>query len=77
MDNFVEFFNARGRTAGCAECRFGQPGTVDASVGIQDFAPEAVHDFLIDRVAGLHERVRDRIRLNQVCAEFDKYLPDN
>src|SRR6266446_6696025 len=77
MDNCVEFLKARVRAAGYAERGFRQPGTVDASVGIQDFAAEAADDFLIDRAAGLHERVRDGIGLNQVRAKFDKYLADN
>ncbi len=45
MNDFVEFLDARRRAAGNAECGFGQPGPVDASVGIQDFAAEAADDF--------------------------------
>ena len=77
VDNFVEFPDARGRAARRAERGFGQIGAVDSSVGIQDFAAEAANHFLIDRAAGLHERVRDSIRLDQVRAEFDKHLADS
>jgi len=40
---------------------FGQPGPVDGSIGIQDFAAEAADDFLIDRAAGTHECARHGI----------------
>ena len=77
MNNLVEFLDPRRRAAGDAECRFGQPGTVDASVGIQDFAAEAADDFLIDHATGPHQRVRDGIGLGKVRAELDKHLADN
>ena len=73
MDNFVEFLDARCR----AERGFRQPRSVDASVGIQDFAAEAADNFLIDRAPGLHEPVRDGIGLNQVRAQFGKHLADH
>jgi hypothetical protein len=77
MNDFVEFVDARRRTAGGAECGFGEPGPVDASVGIQDFAAEAADDFPIDGAAGIHEPVRDGIGVGQMCAEFDKHLADD
>src|SRR5258708_2006776 len=77
MDNCVEFLKARGPAAWGAKPGFGQPRTVDASIGIQDFAAKAADDFLIDRATRLHKRVRDGICLDQVSAEFDKYLADN
>jgi hypothetical protein len=67
MDNFVEFLDARGRAAGCAERGFSQPGTVDASVGIQDFAAEAADDFVIDCLAGPTE-LWHGIGLNQMAS---------
>jgi hypothetical protein len=74
MHNFVEFRDPRGRTARRAERGFGQPGAVDASVGIQDFAAKAADHFLIHRAARLHEPVRHRIRLDQMRSQFDKHL---
>ena len=47
------------------------------SIGIQDFGSEAAYDVLIDGLAGLHEVVRDGVRLDQVRAEFDKHLADD
>jgi hypothetical protein len=77
MNDFVELLDPWRRAAGNAECSFGQPGTVDASVGIQDLAAEAADDFVIDCASRLHERVRDGIRIGPVRTEFDKHLADN
>ncbi len=77
MDNCVEFLKARGPAAWAAKRGFRQPRTVDASIGIQDFPAKAADDFLIDRATRLHKRVRDGICLDQMRAEFDKYLADN
>ena len=81
MNNFVEFLYPRRdawrRAAGSSKGGFGQPGTVDGSVRVQDFASKAADNFLVNRPAGLHERVRDRIGLNEVRAEFDEHLAHN
>lgn len=77
VDNFVKFLDARRRSAGHAEGSCAQPGTVDASVRIQDLAAKAADDCLIDRPSGLHEPVRDSIGLDQMRTEFDKQLPDD
>ena len=77
MDNLVEFLNPRSRAAGRSKRGFRQPGTIDASVGIQNLAAEAADDFIIDRLAGLHERVRDGIGLDEMRSEFDEHLADS
>ncbi len=81
VDNFVEFLyprrDARRRPARNAKCGCGQSGTIDASIGVQDLAAEAADDFLVNRAARLHERVRHGIGLDQVRAELDKHFPDD
>jgi hypothetical protein len=77
MDNLVEFLNARRRSAGSAERGCGQPGTVDASVGVQDLAAETAHDVLINLAARLHESMRNGIGLNQPRPAFDKHLSND
>jgi hypothetical protein len=77
MNDCVQFLHPRRRTARAAERGFGQPGSADASVGIKNFAPEAPDDFLIDRVARFHERMRDRIGLNQVRAAADEHFAND
>ena len=67
----------RGGGRRAAKRGFGQPRTVDASVGIQNFAAKAADDFLIDRAPGLHEPVRDGIGLDEMSSEFDKHLADD
>ena len=76
MDNCVEFLDSWRRAAWLAERDFGQPGTVDTSIGIHHFTAESADDFFIDRVTGLHEPVRDGVGLDQVGSELDKHHAD-
>jgi len=76
MNNFIQLLHSRSRTAGVAERGFGQPGTVNVPIGIQDSTAEAAHNLLIHCVAAFHERMGDRIGLDQVRAAFYKHLAD-
>ncbi len=81
MHDAVEFFDAR--CAGSlgsirwAECDFRQLGTIDGHVGIQNPATEVLHDFVVDGFAGLHEFMRDPVRLHEVRAQRDKHFANH
>ena len=49
-------------------------GAVDAEVGIQNAPAEVAHYFVVNRLAGQHQRVRDSVRLHQTHTQGDKHL---
>ena len=72
----ADYLNHR-TIARVAERGCGQPGAVHGSVGIQDFTAKMADYFLIDRPAGLHEFMSDRIGLDEMCSECDEYSADS
>ena len=76
MNDGIEFLHAP-CTTGMAERDLGKFGPVNTAVGIQDFPSEMADYFLIHRLPGLHQFVRNGVGQNQVRAEFDEHLADH
>jgi hypothetical protein len=51
-----------------SESGFGKLGTVDGAVGIENARSEDSHNFVVNRLARLHQLVSDVVGLNQVRA---------
>ena len=68
MDNLVQLLNAAG------ECGFGQLRTVHGLVRIEDAWAEMLDDLLVDGLSGLHQLMRNVVRLNQMGTQFDEHL---
>ena len=75
MNDAVKFLDAGSPSAtGPAECQLGQLTAVDPAIRIQNLAPEMAHHFVVNRLTGLHERVRDLVGLRQARTEGNEHL---
>ena len=78
VDDLVQFLHPRRHAlARIAERGFRQLRTVYSAIGTQNSTAEAAHDLLINQFAGLHQFMRDPVRLDQVRAQTRKHLTDN
>ena len=65
---------ARLRVRCFAKRRLRQFLPIHAAIAIQNLPPKVPHYFVIDRLARLHQRMRDPVRLHQARAQRDEHL---
>jgi hypothetical protein len=78
VDDAVQICNA-GRTfalgsIGRTECRLGELGAVYRSIMIENSSSEVANNLVVDRLARLHQGMRNPVRLDQVCPEPNEHL---
>jgi hypothetical protein len=78
MDDLIQFLNTGlffGRTGfSGSESRLRQTGTIYPAVWIKNLIAKMPHHFLINALTWLHELMGNRVGLNKVRAEGNKYL---
>ncbi len=77
MNYGVQFSDSRGPGCIRAEGCFGELRAVDGAVGIQDGLAKMADDFIVDRLARLHELVGDVVGLDQARAQSDQHFADH
>jgi hypothetical protein len=78
VNDSVQLGDSRRRAfCGSTECSFRQPRTIHRSIGIENAGSEFPDDFLVRRLPGLHQLVRNLIGLDQLRTEGDEHLADD
>ena len=64
------------RGEGAKSC-FGQFRAVHGEIRVENFTTKMADNFVVNRLAWLHEVVRDEVCLNKVRAQRNEHLADN